>query len=43
MGGDPTFINAAVNGEVAPIPDLALWRHTPRGLARGASNFYLPA
>ena len=21
-GGDPTFINALVNGEVAPIPDL---------------------
>src|SRR5690242_21198581 len=27
----------------APIPDLRLWRHSPRGLARGASNFDLPA
>ena len=22
MGGDPTFVNALVNGEVAPIADL---------------------
>ena len=34
---------AAGDGSIAPIPDLRLWRHTPRGLARGASNFDLPA
>ena len=31
------------NGRDAQIPDLRLWRHTPRGLAREASNFDLPA
>jgi hypothetical protein len=38
-----TFAGMRRNGRDAPIPDLRLWRHTPRGLARGASNFDLPA
>ena len=38
-----TFAGTRGNGRDAPIPDLRLWRHTPRGLARGASNFDLPA
>ena len=33
----------AATGEVRRFPDLRLWRHTPRGLACGASNFDLPA
>jgi hypothetical protein len=41
--GEGTFPGTRGNDKVAPIPDLRLWHHTPRGLARGASNFDLPA
>jgi hypothetical protein len=34
MGGDPTFINAAVNGEVAPIPAVPGIAMEPRGSLR---------
>ena len=40
---EKTFAGTHGNGRDAQIPDLRLWRHTPRGLARGASNFDLPA
>ena len=45
-GGDPTFINALVNGEVAPIPDLPALAPEPEGSTqsrRSASPATTPA